>query len=140
MTISLQNKTNVGSRLAPDLTYPTDKSTAHDTTKAVALTPTAGVKSTALSLTGKFSVSYLHFSALIAEAITYRLTIDGVIIWNDVGQSGTEEYLLGLADDIGTTTSKTAPETIICNTSFLLEVTTTTDTAITLHYKARPIL
>ena len=117
-------------RLAPDLTFPSDKSGI--SVPALVVVPvTPGVLTTTLSLTGKFDVGLLTYSSLVAEAMTHKLTIDGVVIWNDVGSSNTSETLLD---------GNTYAEHIQCNSSLLLEINTLTDASVTLNYLARPIL
>ena len=117
--------------LAPDLTFPSAKQSASAINKVVVVATTAGVLTTTLSLTGKFDVSQLNYTNLIAEAMTHKLTIDGVVIWNDVGQSSTSEVLM---------VPSSTPEHYQCNSSFVLEINTLTDTSVTLVYMARPIL
>jgi len=132
MTINLSGK--VGGqlpRLAPDLTFPTDKSASGAVTKIVPVTVVAGVLSTTLSLTGKHVISAITYTGLVAEAMTHKLTVDGIVIWNDVGQSATSEILLS-ADN--------PTDRIQCNSSILLEINTLTDTSITVAHDARPIL
>ena len=92
---------------------------------------------TALSLTGKWVVSALSFSDLTSESMTIRLTVDGVVIWNSSRQSSTSFTLLGVAP-AATVGCYDVP--IICDSSLLLEIQTTADTAVTLNYLARPIL
>ena len=117
-------------RLAPDLTFPSDKSGI--SVPALVVVPvTPGVLTTTFSLTGKFDVGLLTYGSLVAEAMTHKLTIDGVVIWNDVGSSNTSETLLD---------GNTYSEHIQCNSSLLLEINTLTDASVTLNYLARPIL
>ena len=68
--------------------------------------------------------------------MTVKLTVDGVVIWNDsfTGTSSSQ-YLLG-----NIAAGQAVSETIQCNTSFLLEIQTATDTDINLDYMARLIL
>lgn len=119
-------------RLAQDLTYPSDKDAAAGTIKRIVVPVVAGVKTTTLSLTGEWKINFIEYDSLIAEAMTHKLTIDGGVIWNSVGQSGTTERLLGSQIDI--------QEAIKCSESLLLEITTTTDTSVRLNFLARPIL
>lgn len=120
-------------RLAPDLTYPSSKSSAtsnfsSDTNIAVV----GGALSTVKSLTGKYAISYLNASNLLSESMTWKLTVDGVVVWNSVGSGAGTELLLGSLNN-----SANISEVIGCNSSFLLEVTTTSDTLIDLDYLAR---
>ncbi len=124
-------------QLAPDLTYPGDRRNLNITTykEITGINASLGL-TTALSLSGKFAISLLRFGGTSAELMTIKLTVDGVVIWND-SYTGTSssQYLLGnVAGGAGTS------ETIQCNTSFLLELQTATDTSVNLQYMARPIL
>jgi hypothetical protein len=118
-------------KLAPDLNYPNERANAGATIKTINLSPTPGVPETALNLSGKWAVSNLNFRDLISEAVTIKLTIDGVVIWNAAAIPATVQLLLG---------SNTHPEVYGCNSSLLLEITTTTDTSCSLDYVARPIV
>ena len=119
-------------KLAPDLTYPTDKGEAGVGATNETVAVTAGVLSTVISKTGKYSFSTLAYSGLVGEAMTHKLTIDGEVIWNDVGQSGTVETLLGVDNNHGLAFK--------CDTSFLLEINTLTDTSVNIQHDLRPIL
>jgi len=124
--------------LAPDLTYLSDKSSAittHETFGAIAVT--AGVKSTVISLSGKFVIPFMEAINLTAEAMTWKLTVDGEVKWDSVGQSGTSESLIGGFNNSGSNVQAIS-ESIECQTSFLLEVTTTADTSVGLFILARP--
>jgi len=137
MTIKLSSKASGElPRLAPDLTYPTDKSSATiGWIKVSGIDASSGL-TTALSLTGKFVITFLQFSNLTNESLVVKLTVDGVIIWNDtIPSSGTLNNLLGAID-----ATNSPAEFIQCDTTFLLEVQTATDTSIDLDYLARPIL
>ena len=124
-------------QLAPDLTYPGDRSNLNLRTykEITGINASLGL-TTALSLSGKFAISLLRFGGASAELMTVKLTVDGVIVWNDsyTGTS-TQQYLLG-----NTSAGAGVSETIECNTSFLLELQTATDTSVNLQYMARPIL
>ena len=137
MTIKLINKGGSGGslpRLAPDLTFPSTPLGPTTTTRSVTINP-VGALTTALSLTGKFYIGALSFAGLTAETITIKLTVDGVVIWNDTFSSGLGVSLLGE----GSTTNAYS-DVMQCNSSFLLEIQTLTDTIVTLNYLARPIL
>lgn len=135
MTIKLSDISGGGGlpKLAPDLTYPADRFDLSDDTfeRITGIDGSAGL-TTALSLTGKFYISLIRFQDLTLENITIRLTIDGVIIWDSTFLVGTSapQNLLG----------DTPSEVIQCNSSFLLEIATTTDNNCQLYYLARPIL
>ena len=113
-------------RLSPNLNHTANKASASATNVNVAVAVSASTPSTVLTLTGKFQVNHLSLSSLIAEIIGYKLTIDGAIIWDANGKSGITETLLDWDIQI--------------NESLLLEVTTTSDTSVTLTYRAIPIL
>lgn len=121
-------------QLAPDLTYPSNKAFSTTVYNEITGIDASGSLTVALSLTGKFTVSYLVFEDLTSEQITIKLTIDGDIVWNDTFTSGASQALLG------NTTPFVIPELYMCKSSFLLEVQTLTDTNISLIYQARPIL
>ena len=125
--------------LTPDLTYPGDRVNLNIRTykRIAGINASLGL-TTALSLSGKFAISLLRFENILEELMTVKLTVDGVVIWNDsfdsIG-SISSQYLLGNAS-----AGEGVSETIQCNTSFLLEIQTATDTDINLDYMARPIL
>lgn len=124
--------------LAPDLTYPADKLASDNTISQISGIDGSSGLVTALNLTGKHLISFIRYTAITNEIMTHKLTIDGVVIWNGSASSGGNSTTL-LGND-PSNTSQTPPETIQCNSSFLLEVSTTTDNAISLNYLARPIL
>ena len=124
-------------RLAPDLTFPSDKN-GQQNTKVINGIDGSAELATALSLTGKFIISSITLSNFTAESSTVKLTVDGVVIWNDTytTATGPSNFLSG---PLGATSTYQDSE-IQCNTSFLLEIATTTDTSVDLIYVARPIL
>lgn len=122
-----------GFKLAPDLTFPGDIA-GSGSFKRLVFDP-SGALTTALSLTGKFVIDTLYFSGLTAETITVKLTVDGVVIWNDTFTTTTT---LALLSNISTVSGSSI--SITCGSSFLLELQTATDTSVTLDYLARPIL
>jgi hypothetical protein len=103
----------------------------------VAITVVAGVDSTLLTLTGKFSISYLDIFNLVSEAVTIKLTVDGVIIWNSVPTNGTTQHLFGA--EVNSTGTQQITENMQCNESLLLEINTTSDTSVGLTYLVRPL-
>jgi hypothetical protein len=125
------NSGGAGFRLAPDLTWPS----IAQPQLSVVLTATPLLYTTALSLTGKFAIGLICFENLTSEPIDFRLTIDGVVIWDDAQSSGQSRPLLG-----DNTTGDRLRQYIICKSSLLLEIRTTTDTSVQLFYDARPIL
>ena len=134
MTIKVGSGGSALPKLAPDLTWPTDMENNVGYERISGIDGSAGLV-TALSLTGKFMISLLQFTSILTESITYKLTIDGVVIWNGAAATGTVKKLLG---------SKSGPNevsnSIQCDASLLLEVQTTTDTNVVLDYLVRPIL
>ena len=124
------------SQLAPDLTAPTTWNGLASSINIVGLNPSAGL-TTAISIPAKKgSINYLTLNSLIAEDYTIKLTIDGVVIWNDVWTiSGTSAILIG-----GPNTSTLGFDPCYFNESFLLEIQSTTDTSIGLTYVFRELL
>ena len=124
--------------LAPDLTYPGDRLSLNLKTykEITGINASLGL-TTALSLSGKFAISLLRFKDISTGLMTIKLTVDGVVIWNDsfTGTGTNSQYLLG-----NTSGGAGVSETIQCNTSFLLEIQTATDPSVDLYYMARPIL
>ena len=142
MTIKLINKGGGGGslpRLEPDLTFPSSL-TAFAGYKTITGINTAGVLATALSLTGKFYINALRFEDVNTETITIKLTIDGIVIWNDTFASTNPTIKLFGRTGVDATATNETVESIQCNSSFLLEMQTVTDTAVILKYLARPIL
>lgn len=92
---------------------------------------------TALSLTGRFSVSYLSFVNVTNEAVTVKLTIDGSTVFN-----GSQTVSANVFAVIGGDASGALPtdSSYLVRTSLLLEISTATDTDVILNYTARPIL
>ena len=138
MTIKLSGISGGGGlpKLAPDLDYPNRFIEIRPQRQVIVSIPSPGVDyATVLSLTGKFVISSLQLTGLINEFWNFRLTIDGVVIW-DAGQgiSNATIQILGGASTVFTDTS------IICDSSFLFEVRSTTDTSIFCNYAVRPIL
>ena len=123
-------------KLAPDTNFPTNKS-RHDTVTTASAGVTAGVKSTLLSLTGKYDISHLSVYNTVAESIVFKLTIDDVVIWDSAGYGSIDEVFIG---SHGTSSTYASSEHFIIEESMLFEATTTTDTSISFRYLARPIL
>lgn len=129
-----------GINLAPELTFPL-KSRAGTSSSASNVDTSVGLTQM-LSLTGRFSVSFLELSQLTAsDATTVKLTVDGVVVWNDTNSSGgTTMILLGGEISSASFAYTSSVESIIVNSSLLLEVETVTNTNTTLAYNVRPIL
>jgi hypothetical protein len=124
-------------KLAPDLTYPADKVGATNNYKNNTVSVTAGVSSTTLTLTGKYAVNRLWYSALISETNTYYMEVDGVIIFNDVGAAGTSFSLYGFEGSSANSFSSLPFEV---NEELILKITTVSDTSVDINYDARKIL
>jgi hypothetical protein len=122
-------------QLAPDLTYPSTLSGNLGFARVTGINA-VGSLTTALSLSGRFSVSLLQFENITGEPVTVKLTIDSVVVWNDTFTASSSIRILGSRNTDGTD----VPETISCNSSFLLEIQTTADPSVGLAYLARPIL
>jgi len=122
-----------GFKLAPDLAFPS-RLTPSGGYATVTVDP-SGALTTMLSLTGNWLINGLYLSGFLAETVTVKLTIDGVVIWNDTFTPATTLHLNTMIDS-------SAPNgtDIVCMTSFLLELQTATDTSVSLFYSARPIL
>lgn len=123
--------------LAPDLTFPSNFAGTSAGYISITGINAVGSLTTALSLTGKFSIDLLMFENLTAESVTVKLTVDSVIIWNDTfTASAAAVRLFGGRNTSGTD----VVSTMQCKSSLLLEIQTLTDASINLIYMARPIL
>lgn len=125
-----------GVALAPDLTFFSTRVAGANLITITGIDAT-GVLTEVLGLTGRFIINKVTLSGLIANDLdSIKLTIDGVVIWNETGLSSnaTTERL------IGSLSADEWSESIICETSFSLEVLMSTDTDIDVTYNARPIL
>ncbi|MCP4089908.1 MAG: hypothetical protein GY746_08950 [Gammaproteobacteria bacterium] len=130
----LQNKGN-SLRFGPDLSWPS--SVGSTGVKTVAALDMSGSLQTALELTGSYAISFLNLRNLTAEVCTIKLTVDGVVIWNSTFTTGTALPLLGSTAGEANGNNDMVMQ---CDTSFLLEIQTASDTSIDLDYIARPIL
>ena len=128
-------------RLAPDLTFPSGLtgSTTQTIYQISGIDASAGL-TTAINLSGKWEVSAAAFRNLTAESSTFKLTVDGVVIWNAAKVTGTAQVLLGGALNSADTDVNNYDTPIQCNTSFLLEIQTTSDNSISFEWMGRPIL
>ena len=96
----------------------------------------SGSLQTVLSLSGKFALGMMRFSNTLSESMTIKLTIDGVIIFNDtftVDASGVVVY----GDTTNIVNSSAYADV---NSSLLLEAQMATDTSIDFEYVARPVI
>lgn len=129
-------KTSGMQKLAPDLTRLSQQAGANDPYITITgINASAGL-TTALSLSGRFSLSWLEFTNMTAENNTYKLTIDDVVIFNDTFSSPTSLMLIGATS----ASNQIVDGPYLVEKSLLLEVQTATDTSIDLNYLARPIV
>ena len=122
-------------KLAPDLTYPDSKATNNNYISVTGIDAT-GALTTLLSLTGKYAITWFQIQNMLAEAVTVKLTIDGVVIWNESytnGGTGQSNFFGSPDNQAGVT------EAMECNDSLLFELQTTTDTNVSFNYLARPL-
>ena len=133
---AVSNQSLNGSLLAQDLNYISNKLNATSNyTRITGIDPSSGY-TTALSLSGKFLVSFIRLSTLSSTGlIEIKLTVDGELKW-DSSISSTSSSLSILGD----TSSGNPSEEIRCKSSFILEVMKTDENDISLDYLARPIL
>lgn len=125
-------------KLAPDLTFPSSKISNANYVQITGINA-VGSLTTALSLTGKFSVSYLALNSVAAETITVKLTVDGVVIWNDT-YANTVTTVNNFIGTLESVSGGAAEQAVQCESSFLLELQTTADTSVNVLYIAREIL
>jgi hypothetical protein len=123
-----------GVTLAADLTFPDDVGNIGHVTAAITTSSSLG---TVLSLTGKYIIDYLYIAAQIAESSQIKLTVDSVVIWDDTSVTGTVSQLIGMDQAIG---GGVVQASVVCENSFLFEMSKATDTTVTLDYLARPIV
>lgn len=132
MTIEVGGVAGALPRLAPDLLYPSEKAGSTITYKRTSDTNCMGALTTLLSLPGKHMIGQLIIENLTAETVTFKVTTDDGVIWNDTFTCGTSESL------ISPFSTTPLPE-IYEATNFLLEVQTLTDTSIRAQYLSRPV-
>lgn len=134
---------DAGFKLAPDIGG-LDSNNDPLGYKSVTINASSGL-TTALSLTGKFAISSMFFSFISQGAYVIKLTIDGVVIYND----NVDNYfdyinILGMYRHGGSSGFEAASTYLptICESSLLLEIdsSATGDTSFYLNYSARPIL
>ena len=137
MTIKLSSfgSGSSGVTLAPDLTFPSTRSSGSAYIQQ-SIDATGGLTEV-LNLTGKFVIDAILYSGLTAETVTHKLTIDGVVIWDDTFTSSAVFQPLGFIDGTNVSASM-AP--ITCNSSLLLEFQTATDPNVVVRTIVRPIL
>ena len=129
-------------KLTPDLLF-FDRQGGSNIIYSTATIDASGGLTTALSLTGKYMLNSVGFVNLTNETVTVKLTIDGVIIINNTFTvSGTSISVINTYNGVSATTtlSQMGFTPVGCDSSFLLEIQTATDTSILLQYNVRPIL
>ena len=128
-------------KLTPDLLF-FDRQVSSAEMYAQSIIDPSGGLITALSLTGKYMINSVGFFQLTSEAVTIKLTIDGTVIINNAFTSSTSINVInttvGKALVSGSSQMGFAP--LGCDSTFLLEIQTATDNAVTLQWNARPIL
>lgn len=122
--------------LAPDLNFVSSLTNTRPF-KTITGINAIGALTTALSLTGKFAISYLNLAGLTSNDISrIKLTIDGEVKWDSTltVNSSTMTLISSL------TGGYVLSENYMCNNSLLLQIQTIADNNISLEYLARPIL
>lgn len=126
-------------KLAPDLTYPSDKVSDAGTYKTVTGIDGSSGLAVALSGSNKYAVSVLEFSNMINEDYDIILTVNGEQIWNDtVAVTSGQLNLLGPTGgaSIGSNPNQEGSYEM---SNFSLQIQSTTDTDVTLSYLVREI-
>ena len=142
MTIEVGKSGGGLPKLAPDLSYLSNLTSSHHPWTEVIINP-VGALTTALNLTGKFMLISMGFSGVDAETVTVKMTKDGVVIINDTFTcSGSGIVVInsvnGFTHAGGLIPLGGMP--FVCDSSFLLQIQTTSDSAVTFRYNVRPIL
>ena len=124
-------------RLAPDLSLPSDLSSPAPY-ESITFDP-SGSLTEALGLSGKHAIYGLTLIGLpTIEIVTVKLTVDGEVIWNDVGFTPVDDEL-SLWGRVSSAATDITIAPFGCNSSLSLEVETVADTSVILHFIARPI-
>ena len=119
-------------QLAPDLTYPKDKTSAAVQSKQVAAT-VGDTPVTILSVSGKCLLSTLSLNGLATNSstLTIELVVDGVTIWNtSFISTGVSMTLLGGTGDFNGYTA---------GSTLTLRLTQSTSSSVTCTFLVRPI-
>ena len=103
-----------------------------DNDSTISITGDWTTLTTVINETGKFAWSYIRLSNVTAENYDFKLTVDGVVIWDYT------EAVLGNTPLMGANTSESP--LFMCKSSFKLEVKSTTDVNSTITVDLRPIL
>ena len=122
---------------AADLTAPsTWTSATGSSVQITGLDPSSGL-TTAISIPAKKGVmNSITLNSMVSEDYTIKLTIDGVVKWNDVWAVGNSTVALIGGTSVGVLGYDPCP----FDNSFLLEIQSTSDTAINVTYQFREIL
>ena len=116
-------------QLAPDLTWPSRRVSSSTLTEQVLAIDVSGVVlQEVLNKNGKFFLEALFFDSLSAGVVSVKLTIDGVIIFNDSYTSSTADVLVD---------NDSPSERFEVKSNITLEYATAVDTNITLNYVLR---
>ena len=122
-------------QLAPDIGGLVSRSSTQLTYAAVTNIDGSSGFATALSLTGKYAISTLWFTNCASESMTVKVTCDGDIIYND-----TLNVTGGIINIFSTSSTVYNNEAVyMCESSFLVEISTTTDNNVALVYTVRAI-
>ena len=125
-------------KLAPDLDLPSRLFAGNDFER-VTFDPSTGGLVEGLGLSGKWAVYGLSLTSMpTAELCTVKLTVDSVVIWNDVDFTpGSTDFLLYGRPAQGNTGYTMAP--FIVEDDLSLEVETVADSSVVVTFIARPI-
>lgn len=126
-----------GSRLAIELDFMETRAATTVNYEQQGLIDASAGLTTLLSLTGRWEIQWFGLSAILANDIDHlKLTIDGVVICSQDGLSSnaTTWYPFGPVD------GDNGFAHYMCDSSLLMEVEMSTDTAITFSWAVRAIL
>lgn len=121
-------------KLAPDLTFPSSLSAGVGYASVTKDTTTGGL----VELKGaseKSALLFFQLDSVPTESITIKLTIDGVVIWNDTFIAPSTSLLL-VGNNLA---SSTSADSFQCDSSYSLEMTSTTGGAVVVKNLVRPL-
>lgn len=128
-----------GIRLATELDFPSSlASPISGTDSNLAVNTTAGLTEM-LGRTGSHAIEYLELANMALESTRIKLTIDGVVKWDDTFTLLAANLILCGAQD-GAFASAVANTPFICEKGFSLEVNMSADTSIDLLFLVRKII
>ena len=124
-------------QLGADLTFPSTITDYDDGIISVVGIDTTSGLTEVLGLTGKYSIQHLNFTSMSLESAQIKLTVDGVVIWDDTFVLGDPTLLL-----YGASTNSGAglDSPFVCQSSLSLEIQMSVDTDINFKYLVRKIL